>query len=113
MYRTTVAAACALVGSAASARAQNAIASDYPPQAIAERRERVTKVDVLIGADGLVKKCAVQSSSGSTDFDEKACIVAFRSFKFTPARENGFAVESTKIVPIRWEVRKKTTNPAP
>lgn len=80
---------------------------DYPPGALREEREGVTKVSWQINEQGRIENCQVVSSSGSPDLDETACRVLTRRGRYSPAKdENGNPIRSTQSRTIRWQIPK-------
>lgn len=81
---------------------------DYPPGALREGREGVTKLAWQINEQGKVENCQVVSSSGSPDLDETACRLLTRRGKYTPAKDqNGRPMRSTASRSIRWVIPKE------
>ncbi len=79
---------------------------DYPPASLRAEEEGRTVITISISAQGKVDTCAVTTSSGFPKLDEKTCQIAQRRFRFKPALQNGTPVASTKVLPIRWQIRK-------
>jgi protein TonB len=80
---------------------------DYPPSALREEREGVTKVTWQINEQGRIENCSVTSSSGSPDLDETACRVLTRRGRYSPAMDqSGKPMRTTQSRTIRWQIPK-------
>ena len=79
---------------------------DYPPSSLRAEEEGRTVITIGISAQGKVDSCSVTTSSGFPKLDTKTCEIAQRRFRFKPALQNGTPVASTKVLPIRWQIRK-------
>ena len=79
---------------------------DYPAASLRAEEEGRTVITIGISAQGKVDTCSVMTSSGFPKLDEKTCQIATRRFRFKPALQNGTPVASTKVLPIRWQIRK-------
>jgi protein TonB len=79
---------------------------DYPPASLRAEEEGRTVITISISAQGKVDTCSVTTSSGFPKLDEKTCQIATRRFRFKPALQNGTPVASTKVLPVRWQIRK-------
>jgi periplasmic protein TonB len=99
-----------VVSKAAGAKgdpAQWVTSDDYPPSALREEREGVTKVTWQINEQGRIENCSVVSSSGSPDLDETACRVLTRRGRYSPALDqSGKPMRSTQSRSIRWQIPK-------
>lgn len=99
-----------VVSKAAGAKgdpAQWVTSDDYPPAALREEREGVTKVTWQINEQGRIENCSVVSSSGSPDLDETACRVLTRRGRYSPALDqSGKPLRSTQSRTIRWQIPK-------
>ncbi|WP_317629339.1 energy transducer TonB [Sphingomonas nostoxanthinifaciens] len=81
---------------------------DYPPAALRENREGVTKISWQINEQGKVENCQVTESSGSPDLDETACRLITRRGKYSPAMDqSGRPMRSTAQRNVRWVVPKE------
>ena len=79
-------------------------ARDYPvPDGGREVRfGRSVRIAILVGRDGLPKRCRVFGSSGLPDTDARTCELAMSRFRFEPARNaRGDAIEAE----FGWEQR--------
>lgn len=74
-------------------RATYSILPNYPPEALAERREGKVMVRFLLDAGGVVRDVRVAQSSGRRDFDEEA-VRTMALFRFSPSRRGQVAVAS-------------------
>ncbi|QJU60577.1 energy transducer TonB [Sphingomonas sp. AP4-R1] len=99
-----------VVSKAAGAKgdpAQWVTSDDYPPSALREEREGVTKVTWQINEQGRIENCSVVSSSGSPDLDETACRVLTRRGRYSPALDqSGKPMRTTQSRTIRWQIPK-------
>lgn len=99
-----------VVSKAAGAKgdpAQWVTSDDYPPSALREEREGVTKVTWQINEQGRIENCQVVSSSGSPDLDETACRVLTRRGRYSPALDqSGKPMRTTQSRTIRWQIPK-------
>lgn len=87
--------------------AQWVTSDDYPPGALREEREGVTKVSWQINETGRIENCQVVSSSGSPDLDETACRVLTRRGRYSPALDqSGKPMRTTQSRSIRWQIPK-------
>lgn len=77
---------------------------DYPEASRRLGEEGRTVIRVAIGPDGSVSDCSVAASSGHPRLDRRACEVALRRWRFTPATEDGVAVASTVERTISWRL---------
>ena len=81
---------------------------DYPPAALRENREGVTKITWQINEQGKVENCRVIESSGSPDLDETACRLITRRGRYSPALDQGGRpMRSTQSRNVRWVVPKE------
>lgn len=81
---------------------------DYPPGALREGREGVTKISWQINEQGRVENCQVVNSSGSPDLDETSCRLIVRRGKYAPAKDqNGQPMRSTGSRSVRWQIPKE------
>jgi protein TonB len=99
-----------VVSKAAGAKgdpAQWVTSDDYPPSALREEREGVTKVTWQINEQGRIENCSVTASSGSPDLDETACRVLTRRGRYSPAMDqSGKPMRTTQSRTIRWQIPK-------
>ncbi|PZU09659.1 MAG: energy transducer TonB [Sphingomonas sp.] len=87
--------------------AQWVTSDDYPPSALREEREGVTKVTWQINEQGRIENCQIVSSSGSPDLDETACRVLTRRGRYSPALDqSGNPMRTTQSRTIRWQIPK-------
>lgn len=75
---------------------------DYPQPARVDRETGTTRVRYRIGANGRVIKSEVLASSGSPPLDDASMSLA-ESCVFSPAAENGKAVEVTAEIDYVWK----------
>lgn len=99
------------ISQAAGARgdpAQWVTTDDYPPAALREERQGVSKLTWQINEQGRVENCQVVSSSGSPDLDEAACRLIVRRGKYTPAKDqNGNPIRTSSGRTVRWQIPKE------
>jgi protein TonB len=75
----------------------------YPPASVQLGEQGVVVVRMRISPDGLVTEVEVVSSSGYARLDN-AARAALARWHFTPAVQNGEAVESVQDLPIRFRL---------
>lgn len=75
----------------------------YPLAARRRGLEGTVRIEVTVGADGLVRDLRLKSTSGSSDLDESA-LGAVRRWRFVPARQGAETVEGKVTVPIRFRL---------
>lgn len=81
---------------------------DYPPAALRENREGVSKITWQINEQGKVENCQVTESSGSPDLDETACRLITRRGRYSPALDQtGRPMRTTQSRNVRWVVPKE------
>jgi TonB family protein len=59
--------------------------ADYPPEALAKREQGAVLVDLTVGTNGHILKCAVLVSSGSQALDQQTCTVFRTQARFNSA----------------------------
>jgi periplasmic protein TonB len=69
-------------------------------------QQGVVILRVRVATDGRILEAMVQTSSGYDSLDRAAVAQALRKWRFTPATENGAAVESWVRVPVRFELKR-------
>jgi len=79
---------------------------DYPDASRRAEEQGTTGIRVTVGVDGRVKDCNVVRSSNFNRLDERACQIASRRWRFTPATENGQPVESLSTVNYVWRLEE-------
>jgi len=79
---------------------------DYPDASRRAEEQGTTGIRVTVGTDGKVKNCEVVKSSGFNRLDERACQIATRRWRFTPATENGQPVESLSTANYVWRLEE-------
>lgn len=77
----------------------------YPLAALQAGIEGRVVLRVQISATGRAAKILVETSSGTSSFDESA-IAAVRDWQFAPARRQGLAVMHEVLVPVRFRIRR-------
>jgi len=75
----------------------------YPLAARRLRETGVTRLRVVVSAEGRPVAIEIDKSSGSPRLDT-AAMQAVRDWKFVPAREGERAVQGTVLVPIHWKL---------
>ncbi|MDE2042954.1 MAG: energy transducer TonB [Alphaproteobacteria bacterium] len=73
---------------------------DYPESSIRNNESGTSHVSVTIGPDGRVSDCTATGAPSA--LNDKACAVARRRWKFSPATQDGKAVSSSYSVNVRW-----------
>jgi protein TonB len=87
---------------------------DYPPGALREDLEGVTRFKLIVGVDGRVTGCQVTTRSGSDELDEATCALISQRATFSPARDTeGVPVEGTWSSAVRWEIPRYASRPEP
>lgn len=80
-------------------------ASDYPPSALAARKEGTVVVAFLIAAHGSVTKCQIAQTSGSDVLDARTCEIIVQRFHFNPAlNASGQAIEEWRTQKVGWKL---------
>ena len=77
----------------------------YPRDAMARRIEGTVVLEVLVGVDGVPLDVRVQTSSGNRSLDEAARRHILKKWKFRPAMQDGQAVQSIGLVPVKFVLR--------
>ncbi|MDI1301163.1 MAG: energy transducer TonB [bacterium] len=75
----------------------------YPPVSRRLNESGVSRLHVLVAADGHVQKIEIARSSGFTRLDQ-AAIAAVRDWTFAPARQGENAVAAWVLVPVNWNL---------
>lgn len=83
-----------------------ATSADYPPRALREGREGVTRFSVSVTPDGKVGSCSVTGSSGHGDLDDATCKNVSRRGRFEAAMKDGQKVAGSWSGSIRWQIPK-------
>jgi periplasmic protein TonB len=78
---------------------------DYPAAARRSDMEGKVELRVLVGTDGRIKQAEIKRSSGHAVLDAAALEHALKKWRLTPASQDGVAVESWLVVPIRFELK--------
>lgn len=78
---------------------------DYPAASVRAQEEGRSTIRVTVGTNGRVSDCTVVQSSGHSRLDDRACQVAQRRWRFSPATEDGNPVVSTFTQNITWQIR--------
>lgn len=73
----------------------------YPSEARAQRIEGVVMLLVGVDAEGRVTSASVREGSGHALLD-RAALEAVRTWRFSPAMQNGRPVSATVEIPIRF-----------
>jgi protein TonB len=89
---------------AAVARSHGNAPPDYPREARRQGVEGVVLLRVAIAADGACSGVSIEKSSGHAALDD-AAVAAVRNWRFSPALEDGVAVASELLVPIRFVLK--------
>lgn len=76
---------------------------DYPVRAFQRRQQGTTAFEVVISPDGRPTDCRIVMSSGHSMLDSKACTVAMKRVRFTPAADdNGRPAYGVYRTQVRW-----------
>ncbi|MFM2094849.1 MAG: hypothetical protein RIS70_1973 [Planctomycetota bacterium] len=78
---------------------------EYPRELLAQGVEGLVKLRVTVSAEGKPGTIRVHQSSGYAEFDS-AAIAAVRRWRFEAGRRNAIAVESTIVVPVRFQIER-------
>ncbi len=80
--------------------------SDYPADALRERRGGVVTVRLLVSRRGTVDTCEVTQSSGHADLDRTACQLMGERGRYEAARDaDGRRIASTVMRQVVWDPR--------
>ncbi len=80
--------------------------TDYPADALRERRGGVVTVRLTVSRRGTVDECAIEQSSGHRDLDEISCMAMAMRGRYEPARDaRGQRIASTVLRQIVWDPR--------
>ncbi len=77
------------------------IAPEYPAVALEKGIQGIVIVEANISASGLPINTNVKSSSGNLDLDQ-AAVASVSQWRFSPATQNGQAMNSMFEVPVRF-----------
>jgi protein TonB len=70
-------------------RADVAASMDYPEDALRKEEQGTAQVWLLVGTDGQVERCGLESSSGSDSLGIQTCNVFLARGRFSPALDRG------------------------
>lgn len=87
------------------------VAAEYPPAALAQGWAGSVELELVIGADGLVKEAKVLTPAGN-GFDEPALKAALQ-FEFEPATKDGVAIGARIHYPYIFELQAPAQEEAP
>lgn len=77
--------------------------NDYPKGSLSIGASAIVRFRIMVGADGLPTKCAVQQATMSPDFVKLTCDLLMRRARFTPALDHdGKPVASFYTNSVRW-----------
>lgn len=77
--------------------------ADYPKSALDMGASAIIRFRIMVGADGLPTKCAVQQATLSPDFIKLTCELLMRRARFVPALDrDGKPVASFYTNSVRW-----------
>jgi protein TonB len=77
----------------------------YPSASRRLNEQGISRLRVLVGADGRVQNLELEKSSGFARLDA-AAMTAVRDWKFAPARQGESAVPAWVLVPINWKLER-------
>lgn len=87
---------------------------DYPPSALREDGEGITRFTLAIDATGVPLDCSVTQSSGRADLDDTACNLVKERARFEPATDaRGKPVPGTYSNSVRWQIPQSRSAPQP
>ena len=76
---------------------------DYPKKMLIEGQNALIRFRLIVGEDGTVTSCAVQSAAGPSDFRDWTCDLIKSRAKFRPALDAaGKPVKSYWLNSVRW-----------
>jgi protein TonB len=78
----------------------------YPRQAELAQWEGTTELSFVVGINGAVKDLVVTKSSGHTSLD-KAAVRCVGNWQYTPAKQNGQAIDLPWFAAVPWTPTKK------
>ena len=79
--------------------------SDYPMKMLRQGQNAIVRFRLIVGKDGKVISCAVQSAAGPTDFRDWTCDLIKSRAKFRPALDaTGKPVKAYWLSSVRWGV---------
>jgi TonB family protein len=88
--------------------------TDYPEQAIRERREGEQRVTVTVDAKGAIQDCVVTAKSGYALFDTLTCRLVRERGNFVPARdEAGEPTAGTVYLDVNFWLIPRAPSPPP
>lgn len=76
----------------------------YPTQALRKGHEGRVGMRLIVGCDGVVKECAILSSSGHKSLDERACQIMARVAFDPPRDESGQPREGAYTTSLTFEL---------
>lgn len=77
--------------------------SDYPKGPLAIGASAIVRFRIMVGADGLPTKCAIQQATLSPEFTKLTCDLLMRRARFNPALDGeGKPVASFYTNSVRW-----------
>ena len=78
-------------------------AADYPNEPLVTGASAVVRFRIMMGADGLPTKCAIQQATHSPEFTKLTCNLLMRRARFFPALDReGKPVASFYTNSVRW-----------
>jgi hypothetical protein len=76
---------------------------DYPKEALAIGASAIVRFRIIVGADGLPTKCAIQQATLSPEFTKLTCDLLMARARFTPALDReGKPIASFYTNSVRW-----------
>ena len=84
-----------------SIRTETCVRPEMPKGELKQQHERTITLMLLLGADGIVKKASIHTSSGNPALDE-ATLVAISKCRFHPPLVDGKAVEAWTAMQYAW-----------
>lgn len=78
--------------------------TDYPRDALAERRGGSVVMRLRVDSRGMVEECSVVESSGHADLDSISCMAMAMRGRYEPARNaDGQRIASDVMRAVRWD----------
>jgi TonB family protein len=81
------------------------LATDFPPQAIAEKHQGRVKIELAISSAGVAEGCKVLKSTAYSDLDAESCKIALTHAKFDPALDlTGKPTAGRMQTELNWRI---------
>jgi periplasmic protein TonB len=80
-------------------------ASDYPAISQRLQEQGTVLIKYLVGKDGSIGECTVQTSSGKPRLDDAACEYVKRKWKYKPGTQSGKPIASYATASVQFRLR--------